>query len=278
MGRIINIIKDFSLVGKISLIALVIILIIAIFAPYLSKYPHDKPVASPLKSPTKEHILGTDDLGIDLWAQIIHGARISLIVGLGTALIAGVGGSTIGILAGYFGGFIDKFLMRLADVMIVLPELPTMIVLGVFFGSSIYNIIIVLSLFSWIKPARIVRSKTLSIKEENFIKIAQIYGAKFHYITIKHIMPYIFPLILISFIKLINRAIIAEASLSFLGLGDPTSKSWGLILNYAINFSGIYFTPYWKWWVLSPLIAITITVVSIAIIGREFEKIFKLKI
>jgi peptide/nickel transport system permease protein len=270
-------IKRFSITGKIAMAMLLFILFVAILAPVLSHHPHTEPSGRSLSSPSKEHILGTDDLGIDLWAQMVYGARISILVGFGTALFAGLGGSTIGIVAGYFGGKIDKVMMRLTDIVIILPELPTMIVLGSFFGPSIKNIIIVLSLFSWTRPARIVRSKVLSIKSENYIKIAKGYGGGFFYMIRRHFLPYIIPVIMVSFIKLVNRAIIAEASLAFLGLGDPTSKSWGLILNYAISFTGIYFTPYWKWWVVAPVGAIALMVITIALLGREFESVFKFK-
>lgn len=127
-------------------------------------------------------------------------------------------------------------------------------------------------------PARIIRSKVLALKEESYIKVAKGYGASFSYITFKHFMPQIFPICATSFIKLISRAIVSEASLSFLGLGDPTSKSWGLILNFALNFRGIYFTDYWKWWVVYPLAFIIILVLSTATLSRELERVLDIKI
>ncbi len=278
MKKIVKNIKEFSLIGKICIFAFIMILSIGLFSSYLSLHPYNVPSGASLEPPSRNHILGTDDLGIDLWAQIGHGAKLSMMVGLGTAFLSGLIGSIVGILSGYFGGWIDKFLMRFTDMMITLPDLPSMIVLGAFFGPSLKNIILVLSLFSWTTLARIVRSKILSIKEENYIKIAKGYGAGFFYITKKHFFPQIFPIIMVSFIKLISKAIVAEASLSFLGLGDPTSKSWGLILHYAMHFNGIYFTPYWKWWVLSPLCFIILMVISISFILREFENEFKFKI
>jgi len=110
------------------------------------------------------------------------------------------------------------------------------------------------------------------------VKVAEGYGANFFYITLKHFMPHIYPICATNFIKLISRAIVSEASLSFLGLGDPTSKSWGLILNYALNFPGIYFTDYWKWWVVYPLAFIICLVLATAILSRELEKVLDAKI
>lgn len=222
--------------------------------------------------------MGTDDLGIDLWAQICYGARNSIVVGTTTALLSCLMGTTLGILSGYYGGIMDYVITGIIDMMMAIPSLPIMIVVGAFFGSSIKNIVIVLSLLSWAMPARIIRSKIISLKQESYIKVAQGYGANFIYLTLKHFLPQIFSLITINFIKLISKAIISEASLSFLGLGDPTSKSWGLILHYALNFPGIYFTDYWKWWVIYPLLCIMLLVLSMAFIGKELEKVMDVKI
>ncbi|SDK18292.1 ABC transporter permease [Natronincola ferrireducens] len=272
MKSIFNRVKYFSLVGKLSLFIFLFFIILAIFGGFLSPHPYDIPSGAALQPPSKGHWMGTDDLGIDLWAQICHGARISLTVGLVTAFVGVVGGGMLGIYAGYYGGKIDGWIMRLIDLIIVIPELPMMIVLGAFFGPSLRNIIIVLSLFSWTTPARIIRSKILSIKEEKYIKIAEGYGAGFLYITSKHFLPQVFSLMMVNFIKLISKAIVAEAGLSFLGLGDPTSKSWGLMLNHALAFQGIYFTEFWKWWVLFPLGCTLMVVLSVSFVGKEIER------
>ncbi len=264
--------------GKTATMIMLLLLIVAIFADDLSPYPHNLPSGKALQSPDTKHWLGTDDLGIDLWAQLCHGARLSIFIGTSTAVLAGLGGSLIGIVAGYFGGFIDKIMMRITDFMIIIPELPMMIVLGVFFGSSVYNIIFVLVVFSWMDPARTIRSKILSIGQETYIVVARGYGAGFFHLTRYHFLPAILPLATISIIRLTGRAIVAEAGLSFLGLGDPTSKSWGLLLNHAIQFKGIYFTEFWKWWVTGPLVAITLLVGVIAIVAREWEKLANSKL
>lgn len=258
---------------KISIIVFIIFLCVCLISPLLISHPYNTPSGQALEAPSFTHILGTDDLGIDLWAQICYGARISIIVGLGTALLAGGLGSIIGIISGYYGGLIDKLIMRFTDMIIVLPELPVMIVLGAFFGPSVKNIIIVLSIFSWPAPARIIRSKIVSIKEESYVKAAKSFGGGIFHIVSKHILPQVAPLITISVVKLISKAIVAESSLSFLGLGDPLSKSWGMILNHAIDFKGIYFTDYWKWWVVSPLVCIIALVLSVAFISKEIERI-----
>ncbi|AOY76223.1 ABC transporter permease [Clostridium formicaceticum] len=272
MKKIVKKIKCFSFIGKVSVGIIVFFIALAILGSLLSPHPYNIPSGGPLEPPSKTHWMGTDDLGIDLWAQICFGARISLIVGFSTAFLAVGAGGLLGVLAGYYGGKVDGWIMGITDLMIVIPELPMMIVLGAFFGPSLRNIILVLSVFSWTTPARIVRSKILTIKEEKYIKIAEGYGAGFFYITIKHFLPQILSLMTVSFIKLVSRAIVAEAGLAFLGLGDPTSKSWGLMLNHAMAFRGIYFTDFWKWWVLFPLICTMTVVLAVSFIGKEIER------
>lgn len=270
--KIVEWVKEFSLPGKASLVVILIVLLIAILAPYISIHPHNISSGPPLSPPGGGHPLGTDELGIDLWAQICYGARVSLLVGFGTALLAALGGGLIGIVSGYLGGWPDKVLMRLIDIMIVLPDLPVMIVLAAFVGPSLLNIILVLALFSWVFPARIVRSQILVLKERSYIKSAETYGAGLWYLMWKHFLPEVFPLVAVNMIRLSGRAIVAEAGLSFLGLGDPTSKSWGLIIHHATNFKGIYYTDFWKWWLLYPWLALITIVISLAFISRELER------
>ena len=278
MKTVYTFIKKLSITGRISGLIIVLTIFIAVFAGSLSGHPHNLPSGEAFERPGVEHLLGTDDMGIDIWAQISYGARISIIVGLFTALFAGFGGSLLGIVSAYIGGNTDRVVMRITDFMIVLPDLPMMIVLAAFFGPSLLNIIIVLSLFSWTVPARIVRSKVLSMKQESFVSASKSFGAGFFHLSFKHFIPGVLPLIAVSIIRLSSMAIVAEAGLSFLGLGDPSSKSWGIILNHAINFDGIYFTDFWKWWIMSPLIAITILITAIAFLSRDIEKIYNAKI
>lgn len=270
--------KKFTIWGRLSIIFISLIIFIGVFAPYISPHAHNLPSGSALESPSIDHLFGTDDLGIDILSQIFYGARLSLIIGFSTSILAGLGGGILGVISGFYGGIIDKIIMRLADMMIALPNLPMMILLGAFFGPSTRNIILVLVLFSWTGPARIVRSKVISIKKESYIVMARSYDAGFLHLFRVHFLPEIMPILAITIIKITSKAIVAEAGLSFLGLGDPTSKSWGLILNHSINFKGIYFTDYWKWWVMAPLLATMILILSISYISRDLERLLNKKI
>lgn len=269
---------EISLMGKVALAIVGAEILLAVLSHRLTFHSYQFPSGEALVAPGGTHWLGTDDLGIDIWAQICYGARMSIGVGLATALLSGGGGMIIGLLAGYWGGVVDKILMRLTDMLIVLPDLPVLILLGALLGPSIHNIILALILFSWTGTARMARSKVLSLKQEKYIIAAQSYGAGFWHLTFTHFFPALLPLMMVSMIRLAGMAIVAEAGLAFLGLGDPTSKTWGLILNRALGFSGIYFTEYWKWWLTAPLVAITLLVLAIALIGRELEKVYNSKL
>ncbi len=264
---------ELSTFGKVGLLLLVLMIILALGAPLFTWLPHDTSSGPPLVPPGGKHLMGTDELGVDLWSQICYGARVSLAVGLGTALLAGLGGGVIGIWAGYRGGLLERILMRLIDIMIVMPDLPVMVILAAFFGSSLTNIIIVLALFSWSHPARILRAQVLSLKEQGYVQMAKSYGARAPYIIWKHFLPELIPILAVSMVRLSGMAIVTEAGLAFLGLGDPTSRSWGLIINHALNFSGIYFTPFWKWWLIYPWIFLTLLITGLALFGRDLERI-----
>lgn len=270
--------NNFTILGKVSIIFIMTTIFIGVFSSYIYPHPHDLPSGKALESPNKNHLFGTDDLGIDLLSQVCFGAKISIIIGFSTSILAGLGGAILGIISGYYGGVIDRIIMRIADMMIALPDLPMMILLGAFFGPSLKNVILVLVFFSWTTPARIVRSKIISIKEENYITASRSYGANFIHLFQKHFLPQILPILTVTIIKITSKAIVAEAGLSFLGLGDPTSKSWGLILNHAINFKGIYFTDYWKWWVTIPLLATISLILAISYISKDLERILNEKL
>ena len=259
--------------GKAALLILAAITIIALTAPLLCRHSPKIAAGPALTPPSFSHPLGTDELGVDLWAQIAHGGRISLLIGGATALLAGILGAAAGIICGYRGGLADRLIMRGIDILLVLPDLPVMIVLAAFFGPSVTIIIIVLAAFSWTSTARIVRGRVLTLKERGYIKAAELYGAGTLYLLRRHFLPEIFPLTAVGMIRLAGRAIVAEAGLSFLGLGDPTSRSWGLIMHHALSFKGIYYTDFWKWWLFFPWLALTLVVTSLALLGRDLEKL-----
>lgn len=260
-----------------SFLFIICLFALSIFPVFFTHYSAFEPSGNSCEAPGKAHWLGTDDLGIDIWSQISFGSRTTLLIGLGSAFFAGLTGTLAGIVSGYLGGVTDKIIMRTADTLIALPDIPLIIMLATFTGAGTLQIILVLTLLSWTGIARIVRSKILALKTETFIIASKSYGADLIHIISRHCIPAIFPLVLVCSFRIISRAVIAEASLSFIGLGDPTTKSWGLMLHHAMNFSGIYFTEFWKWWITVPVIMIVMFVLSVSFIARQIEFVYNTK-
>ena len=228
-------------------------------------------------------MLGTDnapDYPRDLFSALVYGSRVSLIVGILSAIFSTLIGLVAGLVSGYVGGFVDEIIMRVADLLLVLPGLPLFIVLASVMKStyglvSIWNIIIILSLLGWMGFARTVRSMVLSIRERAFIEAARAAGASTSYIIFRHVVPNVFALVYITLATAVPGAIITEASLSWLGLGDPMVPSWGKTL-YDFNTSGIAvskgLSDYW-FWVFPPCIAIMLLSISFILIGFALDEI-----
>lgn len=258
--------------GGVAIIS--VFLFMAIFAPFLGTVD---PTASGeidnlLVSPSAEFWFGTDDLSRDIWSQTIYGSRISLMIGFIAAVITVVTGSLVGLMAGYYGKMLDEVLMRIVDFFMMLPELPLMIVLAAVLGPSMWNIILVVSLVSWPRTARIVRSQVLSIKERPFVESSRCIGASNFQLMFAEILPNVVPLMFAQAVLMITEAIYAEAVLSFLGLGDPTTISWGMMLHFVFE-SGVIAESYW--WVTPPIVCIVTLIVSFSLLGTAVSDILE---
>ena len=258
--------------GLVGLIILGCFLVVAAFAPVFAPYNPNERVGTPFQPPSFSHLLGTNDIGQDILSEVIFGARISLLIGILSAAVSLVIGTIVGLSAGYLGGKTDIILMRAVDLSLVIPMLPLMILLAAFFGPSFWNIILVIGLLSWASPARVIRSQVLTVKNKGYVESVNVLGASSWYTITRHILPPTMSIIISQLILMSSRAILTEASLSFLGLGDPTKKSWGIILYYAQARSA-FLTDAWLWWILPPGILITILVISFAYIGNALEEI-----
>jgi peptide/nickel transport system permease protein len=257
------------LVGALILVSL---LILAVGAPIFSPYSSTARVGTPFAPPSSSHWLGTNDIGQDILSEIIWGSRISLLIGTLSALLISLSGLLIGLLAGYFGGWWDSVLMRMADVVLVLPFLPLSILLGAYLGASFWNLILVLALLGWARPARIIRSQVLAVRALPYIEASRAGGATAAQILRRHVLGAVLPLIAVQWIQAASSAILIESSLAFLGLGDPTQKSWGTILYYAQARSA-FLTGAWVWWVVPPGLMIALAVFGFALIGLGFDSI-----
>lgn len=258
--------------GVLGAIILLAFILVAVFAPYVARFDPYKRVGIPFQEPSLAHLLGTNDIGQDIFSEVVYGTRISLLMGILSAGVALVIGTLVGLAAGYFGGKVDSVLMRLVDLIMVIPMLPLMILLAAFIGPSFWNIIIVIGALSWASPARVIRSQVMTIKNRGYIEAIDVMGGKSSYIIFKHILPPTMSIIISQLILMSSRAILTEASLSFLGLGDPTQKSWGIILYYAQSRSA-FLTNSWLWWVLPPGLLIALLTVSFSFLGSALEEI-----
>jgi peptide/nickel transport system permease protein len=252
--------------GRIGAILITFVLIAALFAPYLGTVD---PQASGIRedilnAPSAKHWLGTDDLGRDVWSQIIFGSRVSLAIGLITAFVTVVTGTLIGLIAGYYGGLIEEVLVRIIDFFMMLPVLPLMIILAAVLGPNLWNIILVISVVSWPTTARVVRSQVLSIKERPFVEAARCIGAGNVRLMFGEIMPNVLPLMFAQAVLMITYAIYDEAILAFLGLGDPTRISWGSMLHFAFESGVMARSP---WWIGPPIVSIIILIVGFSLLG-----------
>jgi len=214
-------------------------------------------------------LLGTDQMGRDIFAQFLYGARISLEVGLLSAILSVGIGLVVGLVAGYVGRTVDEVLMRFTDMLLVLPGLPLLIVLMTVLKPSVWNIIFVIGVLGWMGFARTVRSQTLSLKERPFIEAAKAVGAgKFHIIG-RHVLPNVMSLVYVSLALAVPSAIISEAALSFLGLYDPSVVSWGRMLQEAFSNEGIEKL----WWIIPPGISIALVSLSFILLGYALDEI-----
>ena len=257
--------------GRVGATILVLFVIAAVFAPVFAPYDPTVRTAEPFAAPSLAHPLGANDVGQDILSELLFASRISLTVGIVTACLATILGVTIGVVSGYLRGPVDGVLMRGVDVILSLPFLPLMIVLAAFLGQNTTNLILVIGLLIWARPARLLRSQVLSVRESGHVQAARAMGATHNYIMIRHILPRITPLVAAQFVRTANVSIMLEASLAFLGLSDPFQKSWGAILFYA-NARSAFLTDAWLWWVLPPGLCIAAVVVSFAFLGFAIEE------
>lgn len=263
-----------SPMGVIGALMLLLVVLVAILAPWLAPYnPRELVQVTPdeiLTPPDAEHWLGRDDAGKDVLSLLIYGARVSLLVGFAASFMSMVIGTTVGLTAGYYGGRIGNLLMRFTDFLMVIPDLPLMLVIIAVMGRGLANIILVIGLLGWTYTARLVRSQVLSVKERQFILRGRSVGASHTRLILRHIFPMVLPLIIAQAVLDISVAILAESSLAFLGLGDPTLISWGSMLNFA--FERAVSRQAW-WFILPPGLAIVWVSLSLILIGNTLDQI-----
>ena len=260
-----------DVLGICGVVTVGLLLLMAVFAPWLAPYDPSERVGRPFQPPGREHLLGTNDVGQDLLSEMIYGSRVSLVVGIAAAAAALLIGTAVGVLAGYYPRRLGAFLMRGVDVVLILPFLPLLIVLAAYLGRSLLNTTLVIGALIWAGPARIIRSQVLSLRSREYVLAARSMGAPDRWTIFRHVVPRTALLATGSFVRAVAGAILLEASLSFLGLGDPIQKSWGSVLFWA-QARGAFLTPAWKWWVLPPGLLIMAASLGFALIAFSLEE------
>lgn len=270
-----------SKTGVLGFIIVSLVIFIAIFAEFLAPHnPVTNNLSDMLKPPmwldggSSTYILGTDNLGRDMLSRILYGARVSLLVGVFSVIVAGIIGIFVGITSGFYGGWIDSVLMRIVDSFLAIPSILFILVVLTVFKPGITVLIIVIGVTNWVTYARVVRGEVLSIKERDYVKASKTIGTKNGVIMFKHILPNIISSFIVISTLSVASTIILEASLSFLGLGiQPPTVSWGGMLTDGRNYLAT------NWWLATfPGLAIMITVLGIIFLGDWLRDVLDPKI
>lgn len=266
---------------KVGLVGIFILIFFALLASasfipprindmYIPLYGADPEIIN-VSPPSMKHPLGTDSMGRDLFSQLLEGAKWALIIGITSATVSVVLSTVVGLVSGYYGGAVDSILQRTAEVVMTLPGFPMIVIIGSLLrGVSIWNIVVLISLFGWPGGSKVIRSQVLSLKERPFIESARVSGASNSRIIFRHIAPNILPLSFLYMTFGVTSAILMEASLSFIGLGDPMTVSWGMMLQWCYRSGFIYRAPFW---VLPPGICVTLLALAFYLIGMGTEQI-----
>ena len=276
--------------GLIGVAILAVVTLLALF-PTLFVGPLETllgATGTPLEPPSAEHLFGTDELGRDLLNLTVHGARISLTIGLMATVVTIVIGAVIGIVAGFVGGTVDNLLMRLSDFFLVLPTVVLALILAPImldvigpqaelFGirSTLLVVVIVIGLTSWATTARVIRSQVLSLKERMFVDRARVIGSGSGRIMRRHILPNVVNLIVAQSVLTFATAVFTETTLAFIGLGDPAAPSWGQLLNQA-QTAGAPGLGAW-WYIAPPAIAVVLVVLAFTLVGNALDDVLNPK-
>ncbi|GAA1426882.1 ABC transporter permease [Microlunatus lacustris] len=260
--------------GVVGLVLLLAVVVLAVLTPVLipiETLDVTRLTAAQNEPPSGTHWLGTDPAGRDVVALLLWGSRISLLVGFAATAVSMVIGTVVGMAAGHFTGWAQAVIMRVIDFFLVIPGLVLAIVLSSVLSRGVWTIIIAIGVTSWAATARIVRSQTLSIEARDYIERSRALGAGDVHILVRHVLPAVLPLVLANTTLTVGSAVIAESTLSFLGLGDPTTISWGSMLKTALD-TGAATAGFW-WFVLPPGLAIVVVVLSFTLVGRALEAV-----
>ena len=253
----------------VGMVILVIVALVAILAPWIAPYALHEQVGPVFGQPSWSHPFGLDDGGIDMVTLLMWGARVSLVVGFAATFVSMAIGGVVGVLAGYFGGWIDTLLMRITDYFLVVPDVPLMIVVAAIWGPSLFHIIIVIGILLWTSTARVIRAQVKSVRERVYVKRTRALGAGHTRIVVRHVLPQVAPLLIANTVLTIAVAIFDETALSFLGLGDPSTTSLGKVIENAFERAAISSGAWWA--IVWPGVLVTLIILGCSLVGGALE-------
>ncbi|MEA3406675.1 MAG: ABC transporter permease [Chloroflexota bacterium] len=243
--------------------------LLALLGPLAAPYEPQQ-TFEPMLPPNRRHPLGTNDVGHDLWTELLYGARFSLSI----ALLASILSTGLGIMLGLIAGYYERVgyaVMRLVDIFLAIPRFPLIILMAAFLRPGATTLVLFFTVFGWPRATRLIRSRVLGEREKGYVEAARVIGAKSPRILFRHIWPSTIPIALVRFILEFQHVILAESGLSFLGLGDPTIKSWGNMLHYAFSYPTIFISDVWVHWMLPPGACITLVIIALTLVGFALE-------
>lgn len=254
--------------GRLGLALLAIALVAALFAPLLANYSPAQYTGDIFHPPCASYWLGTNEVGQDIWSQLIYGAHTSLSIAGGTAFLATALSLLAGGTAAICGGLCDRIIMRLIDILMVIPPVIVTILFAAYLHPNLFLLMALLAAFMWPGGTRIVRAQTQTLKTNASYAAATTFGATQKYLLRKHVLPDLGPTLTALFIQYARRAVFMEAGLSFLGISDPSLVSWGKMMHQALAFT---YLDVWKWWLIPPGLAVSLTIAGLAFTGLALE-------
>jgi peptide/nickel transport system permease protein len=253
----------------IGLVVVILFILIAVFAPLIATHSVHAKTGGIYEPPSGSHWVGTDDGGVDMFSLLVYGTRVSLEVGFAAAFVAMVIGGAVGVISGFFGGWVDVVLMRITDIFLVIPDLPLIIVVAAIFGRHTINIIIIIGVIYWTSTARLIRAQVKSVRERVYVKRARSIGAGNNRLIFKHVLPQVAPLLIANTVLTIALAVFLETYITFLGLGDPSTISWGKLIENSFLGNAVLNNAWWA--VVPPGVAVTIVILACTMVGQSME-------
>lgn len=254
---------------SVGLVIVGLLLFSAVLSPWISPYSVTVSSCGVFDPPSGAHWLGCDGAGLDVLSLVLHGGGVSMIVGLSATLIAMTVGASVGVLSGYFGGWVDLLLMRITDYFLVVPQIVLMIVIAAVWGPSLFHVIVVIGALMWTGTARVIRAQVMSIRQRVYVRRVAGLGGSHSRIIFRHILPQVGPLLVANAVIAITVAVFDETALAFLGLSDPDAVTWGTIMEHAFDRAA---TSAGAWWAIAPAgLAVAFFIVGCYLVGRSIE-------